>query len=69
MSVFRYYLGYIYVVVHPKKGFWNQQKKKYVDNVMKATFYKNRACANKKAKELGKTVKYNSFRIEAPDWW
>ena len=69
MSVFRYHFGCIYVVIHPKKGYWNNDKKKYVSNFMKATFYKNKKCAQKKAKELGRSVKYYSFRIECPDWW
>ena len=69
MSFFRYYAGRIYVVYHEKKGFWNQDKKKYVYNIMKSTFYKNQKCAKDKAKELGRTHKYISLRIELPDWW
>ena len=69
MGVFRYYFGFIHVVYHPKKGFWNNKKKKYVSNFMNATFYKNKACAKKKCKELGRNVTYISCRIEEPDWW
>lgn len=69
MSVFKYYFGFIYVVVHPRKGYWNNRKKKYVSNFMKATFYKNKKCADKIAKKIGRTTKSFSFRIECPDWW
>ena len=69
MSVFRYYLGYIYIVVHKNKGFWNQDKKKYVNNMKNATFYKNRKCAEKIAKKIGRITKVISLRIELPDYW
>ena len=69
MSAFTYYFGFIYVVYHEKKGFWNQDKKRYVPNIMKATFYKNKKCAVDRAKKLGRTHKYIALRIECPDWW
>ena len=37
--------GFLYIVYQPRKGYWNQDKKKYVYNVMKATLYKNKKCA------------------------
>ena len=69
MNVFRYYLGFVHIVYHQKKGFWNQDKKKWVNNMAKATYYKNAACAKNKCKELGRNVKYVSCRIEIPEWW
>ena len=69
MGIFRYFLGYIYVVEHPQKGYWNSKRKKYVSTFRGATFYKNKACAKKTAKKLGRTVRYHSFIIEAPEWW
>lgn len=69
MGAFRYYFGTIYVIIHKDKGYWNNSRKKYVDNFMKATFYKSKACAEKKCKKLGKATKYYGFRIECPDWW
>ena len=69
MGAFRYYFGYLYIVYQPKKGFWNQDKKKYVYNVMKATLYKNKKCAKDKAKKLGRAHKVLCCRLEEPDWW
>lgn len=68
MSVFRYYLGNIYVVVHPKKGFWNSAKKKCVGDMRKATYYKNEKCASVAAKKLGRSARYCSLRVECPDY-
>jgi hypothetical protein len=41
MGAFRYYFGFLYIVYHEKKGFWNSDVKKYVNNPMRATLYKN----------------------------
>lgn len=30
MGAFRYYFGFLYIVYHEKKGFWNNDVKKYV---------------------------------------
>ena len=69
MEAFRYYFGFLYIVYHEKKGFWNSDVKKYVNNPMRATLYKNKKCAKDKAKELGRTHKYMCCRLEEPDYY
>ena len=69
MGAFRYYFGFLYIVYHEKKGFWNSDVKKYVNNPMRATLYKNKKCAKDKAKELGRTHKYMCCRLEEHDYY